>query len=65
MQQAVRAMDSISRALVRTSEGPRALLEEVARAAAQHLAARWTVLALSDGQLPGARPRFLAVDGNG
>lgn len=62
MQDAVRAMDSISRALVRTSEGPRALLEEVGRAAAQHLAATWTVLALSDGQLSGARPRFLAVD---
>ncbi|KQZ75455.1 MULTISPECIES: MadS family sensor histidine kinase [unclassified Nocardioides] len=62
MQHAVRAMDSISRALVRTAEGPRALLEEVARAAAQHLDAQWTVLALSDGQLPGARPRFLAVD---
>ncbi|WP_067441200.1 MadS family sensor histidine kinase [Nocardioides jensenii] len=62
MQHAVRAMDSISRALVRTAEGPRALLEEVARAAAEHLTAHWTVLGLSDGQLPGARPRFLAVD---
>ncbi|KRF19065.1 histidine kinase [Nocardioides sp. Soil797] len=65
MQHAVRAMDSISRALVRTAEGPRALLEEVARAAAQHLAAQWTILALSDGQLPGARPRFLVVDETG
>ena len=37
MQRAVRAMDSISRALVRTVEGPRGLLEEVARAAAAHL----------------------------
>ena len=34
MQDAVRAMDSISRALVRTVEGPRGLLEEVVRAAA-------------------------------
>ncbi|MEP6817618.1 MAG: histidine kinase [Marmoricola sp.] len=61
MQRAVRAMDSISRALVRTVEGPRGLLEEVARAAASHLRASWTILALSDGHLTGARPRFLVV----
>ena len=65
MQRAVRAMDSISRALVRTVEGPRGLLEEVTRAAAEHLDATWTVLALADGFLPGARPRFLAVDDRG
>ena len=61
MQRAVRAMDSISRALVRTVEGPRGLLEEVVRAAAAHLEAEWTMLALSDGHLPGARPRFLVL----
>lgn len=60
-QRAVRAMDSISRALVRTTEGPRGLLEEVVRAAAEHLAATWTLLALADGHLPGARPRFLVL----
>lgn len=65
MQRAVRAMDSISRALVRTVEGPRGLLEQVALAAAEHLSASWTVLALADGHLPGARPRFLAVDQHG
>ena len=65
MQHAVRAMDSISRALVRTVEGPRGLLEEVVRAAAAHLNAEWTVLALADGHLRGARPRFLAGDGAG
>ena len=65
MQRAVRAMDSISRALVRTVEGPRGLLEEVARAASAHLEADWTLLALSDGHLPGARPRFLVVDSEG
>ena len=62
MERAVRAMDSISRALVRTVEGPRGLLEEVVRAAGSHLAAHWTVLALADGHLTGARPRFLACD---
>ncbi len=61
MQRAVRAMDSISRALVRTLEGPRGLLEEVVRAAASHLEAEWTLLALSDGHLRGARPRFLVL----
>jgi signal transduction histidine kinase len=65
MQRAVRAMDSISRALVRTVEGPRGLLEEVARAAAAHLNADWTVLALSDGHLQGAKPRFVTVDSAG
>ena len=59
---AVRAMDSISRALVRTVEGPRGLLEEVVRAASNHLHAHWTILALSDGHLRGARPRFLACE---
>ena len=62
MQHAVLAMDSISRALVATVEGPRGLLEEVVRAAAAHLHAEWTILALADGHLPGARPRFLAAD---
>ncbi|MEP6799200.1 MAG: histidine kinase [Lapillicoccus sp.] len=65
LQHTVRAMDSISRALVRTIEGPRGLLEEVARAAANHLESRWTLLGLVDGQLPGARPRFVAVGPGG
>ncbi|GAB3255347.1 two-component system sensor histidine kinase MnoS [Alteromonas gracilis] len=65
LQQAVRAMDSISRALVRTVEGPRSLLEEVLRAAATHLAAEWTIIALADGQLTGARPRSLVLDPDG
>ena len=65
MQQAVKAMDSISRALVRTVQGPRSLLEEVVRAASDHLSAEWTVLALASGHLRGARPRFLACDATG
>ena len=64
-RRAVRAMDAISRALVRTVEGPRGLLEEVVRAAAQHLDAEWTMLALSDGHLRGARPRFVALGPDG
>ncbi|MDT9594148.1 histidine kinase [Nocardioides zeae] len=64
-QRAVRAMDSISRALVRTVEGPRGLLEEVVRAASAHLEAEWTLLAVADAHLPGARPRFLAIGADG
>ncbi|MEP6561802.1 MAG: histidine kinase, partial [Nakamurella sp.] len=65
MQRTVRALDSISRALVRTVEGPRSLLEEVARTAGDHLSAPWVVLALCDGALIRARPRFVIVDGTG
>lgn len=65
MKRAVRAMDSISRVVVRTVEGPRSLLEQVARAVGAHLDAEWTLLGLADGHLPGARPRFVAADGAG
>ena len=65
MQSALRAMDSISGALVRTVDGPIGLLEKVARAAADHLEAEWTLLALADGHLTGARPRFIAIAPSG
>lgn len=65
MQRTVRALDSISRALVRTSEGPRTVLDEIARAAGEHLFGQWSVLGLRDGRLRRARPRFVAVDAGG
>jgi signal transduction histidine kinase len=65
MQRAVRAMDSISRALVRTVEGPRGLIEEVVRAAAEHLQSQWLLLGLADGSLVAARPRYLAIGPRG
>jgi len=65
MQRTVRALDSISRTLVRRSEGPRAVLDEIARAAGEHLFAEWVVLGLFDDQLPSARPRFVAIDASG
>jgi signal transduction histidine kinase len=65
MQRAVRAMDSISRALVRTVEGPRGLIEEVVRAAGEHLQSQWLLLGLADGSLVAARPRYLAIGPGG
>ena len=65
LQRTVAAMDSISRALVRTVEGPRALIEQILRAAADHLQASWTVLGLVDGELADARPRSLVLDPDG
>src|SRR5450631_4641096 len=65
MERAVRAMDSISRALVRTVEGPRSLIEEVMRAAREHLQSQWLMLGLADGSLVAARPRYLAIGPHG
>src|SRR5450631_52916 len=65
MERAVRALDSISRALVRTVEGPRSLIEEVIRAAGEHLQSQWLLLGLADGALVAARPRYLAIGPHG
>jgi signal transduction histidine kinase len=65
LEAAVFSLDQISLALVRTVEGPRALLTAVLNAAAAHLQAHWVLLAVADHALPGARPRFLAVDRHG
>jgi signal transduction histidine kinase len=65
LEAAVRSLDHISVALVRTVEGPRALLTAVVQAAAEHLQARWVVLAVADGCLPESRPRFLGLDETG
>lgn len=59
----VRALDEISRALVRSAEGPRALVEGVVTAAAEHLQADWVLLAVADGALRGIRPGFLLSTG--
>ncbi|MBV9795105.1 MAG: sensor histidine kinase [Actinobacteria bacterium] len=65
MTSAVQALEGISGALVRTRDDPRALLEEVLRAAAGHLRADWTLIALRDGELPALDMRFLATDPDG
>lgn len=61
LEHAVQALDGISRALVRTAAGPRALVEWVVRTATAHLQADWLLFVVADGVLPAARPRFLAV----
>lgn len=63
LETAVRALDRISRALVRTTEGPRALVEAVVRAAAEHLQAEWLLVAVAEGALQAARPRALLLVG--
>ena len=65
LARAVQALDEISRALVRSAEGPRALVEAVLRAAVEHLQADWVLLAVADGALRGIRPRFLCTTGDG
>ncbi|TNC21528.1 MadS family sensor histidine kinase [Amycolatopsis alkalitolerans] len=64
LERAVGALDRISRALVRTGEGPRALVEAVVRAAAEHVQADWLLFAVADGALRAARPRFLLLTGD-
>jgi signal transduction histidine kinase len=63
LEQAVQALDGISRALVHTAAGPRTLVEWVVRTATAHLQADWLLFVVADGVLPAARPRFLAVIG--
>jgi signal transduction histidine kinase len=61
LRRVIHALDRISRALVRTTEGPGTLVRAVAEAAAEHLTANWVVFALADGALPEAAPRALVL----
>ena len=61
----ISAFDRISRALVRTADGPEALVASVVDAAREHLGARWVVFALGDGHLEQTSPRHLLMDGAG
>ncbi|GFM16927.1 signal transduction histidine kinase [Mycobacterium sp. PO1] len=65
LHRTVTALDTISRALVRTTEGPENLMRAVAEAARAHLEAEWVLLALADGALPEASVRHLIVDSDG
>ena len=61
MTSAVRALEGISSALVRTRDDPVGLLHGVLRAAAGHLHGDWTMVALRDSALPRLGVRFLAA----
>lgn len=65
LDRVVAALDTISRALVQTTEGPENLVRAVAEAARAHLDAEWVLLALADGALPEASPRHLILDSAG
>ncbi len=59
------ALDTISRALVQTIDGPEKLVRAVAEAARATLDADWVLLALADGALPEASVRHLILDSGG
>ncbi|WP_375483457.1 histidine kinase [uncultured Jatrophihabitans sp.] len=65
MTSAVHALEGISSALVRTRDDPVGLLHGVLGAAAGHLHADWTMVALRDSTLPHLGVRFLAAGRTG
>ncbi|WP_304610467.1 sensor histidine kinase [Mycolicibacterium sp. 018/SC-01/001] len=65
LDRVIAALDTISRALVQTIEGPEKLVRAVAEAARATLDADWVLLALADGALPEASVRHLILDAAG
>lgn len=65
LSRVVGALERISRALVRTAEGPEALVIAVVEAARDHLGAEWVVFGLADGRLERSAPRHLISSGSG
>ena len=65
LDRVIAALDTISRALVQTIEGPENLVRAVAEAARATLDAEWVLLALADGALPEASVRHLILDSDG
>lgn len=65
LDRVVAALDTISRALVQTTDGPENLVRAVAEAARANLDAEWVLLALADGALPEASVRHLILDSAG
>jgi signal transduction histidine kinase len=61
LRRVIAALEHISSALVRTTEGSEALVRAVVEAAAEHLSTEWVVFALSDGELVESRPRHLVL----
>ncbi|MEH3143343.1 MAG: histidine kinase [Mycobacterium kyogaense] len=65
LDRVIAALDTISRALVQTIDGPEKLVRAVAEAARATLDADWVLLALADGALPEASVRHLILDSAG
>lgn len=65
LERVIHALDRISRALVRTVEGPGTLVRSVVQAAADHLSAECVLFAVADGALPDAELRHLVVGPDG
>lgn len=59
LHRVIQALERISAALVRSTEGSEALVRAVVEAAAEHLSAEWVVFALVDGELTDSHPRHL------
>ena len=59
LRRVIAALEHISSALLRTTEGSEALVRAVVEAAAEHLSADWVVFALVEGELTESRPRHL------
>jgi signal transduction histidine kinase len=65
LRRVISALERISAALMRTTEGSEALVRAVVEAAAEHLCADWVLFALVDGELTESRPRHLVRGPNG
>ena len=65
LRRVIAALERISAALMRTTEGSEALVRAVVAAAAEHLSAEWVVFALNDGELVESRPRHLVLGPDG
>jgi signal transduction histidine kinase len=65
LRRVIAALERISAALMRTTEGSEALVRAVVEAAAEHLSAEWVVFALTDGELVESRPRHLVLGPDG
>lgn len=61
----VQAIDHIANVLVATAQGPAELCRSVVTAAAEHVGAQCTVLALRPTRLPDAAVREMLLDGSG
>lgn len=65
LRRSMHALDRVSGALVRTAEGPEALVRSVLGVAYDQLDSHWALMAIRDGQLPSVEPGHLIMDPGG